>query len=315
MRAITADEIDRVLSFPNLVEALRQAFAAPAAVPLRHHHAIGEGQAVHLLMPAWSAEAPAPGSFLGTKIVNVFPENGRRGLPSVSATYVLMSGETGIPLVVLDGTRLTLWRTAAASALAASYLARKDAARLVMVGAGALAPFLIRAHQSQRLITDIAVWNHNASRAAALAERLRQEGCAARLAGNLEAAVREADIISCATLSKSPLVKGEWLRRGAHLDLVGAFDLTMREADDEALLRSSVFVDTKAALEEGGDVTLALKAGAIDSAHVRGDLSDLCAGRHAGRGSADEITLFKSVGTAIEDLAGAMLVWRRIKKR
>ncbi|MBV9219764.1 MAG: ornithine cyclodeaminase family protein, partial [Methylobacteriaceae bacterium] len=133
-----------------------------------------------------------------------------------------------------------------------------------------------------------------------------------RVGDRLEDALREADIVSCATLSKAPLVLGEWLAAGVHVDLVGAFNLRMREVDDAAVARARVFVDTPAAKIEGGDVALALKAGAIDDNHVEGDLSDLCRGRIAGRRAADEITLFKSVGTAIEDLAAAMLIWRRL---
>jgi ornithine cyclodeaminase len=230
----------------------------------------------------------------------------------VLGTYLLMDGATGAPLAALDGTRLTLWRTAAASALAASHLARPDAARMVMVGSGALAPFLVRAHRSVRPIREVALWNHRPEKAQALAARLSAEGLPVRAVTDLEAAVREADLVSCATLSREPVVRGDWLKPGAHLDLVGAFNLHMREADDAALVRASVHVDTPAALGEGGDVALAIRGGAIPESHVRGDLAALCRGDLPGRTSADEITLFKSVGTALEDLAGAMAVWRAV---
>jgi ornithine cyclodeaminase len=183
---------------------------------------------------------------------------------------------------------------------------------MVMVGAGALAPFLIRAHMSQRPLGAVTIWNRNSEKAAQLAGTLRAEGLPVTATENLEEAVRAADIVSCATLSTAPLVRGAWLQPGAHLDLVGAFNLAMREADDEALQRASVFVDTPAALSEGGDVALALKAGAIGPEHAKGDLAALCRGKMAGRASAEEITVFKSVGTAIEDLAAAMLVWSRM---
>jgi len=313
MRVVPAAEIDRVVRFPALIDALADAFRGDFVVPVRHHHEIERrgGPATLLLMPAWTGAASAAG-FLGVKIVSVFPDNGACNLPSVLGTYLLMDGATGEPRAALDGTRLTVWRTAAASALAARFLAREDCRRMVMVGAGALAPFLIRAHLSQRPINEVALWNHRPEKAEALAAELRGQGLPVTAARNLEAAVRQADLISCATLSTEPLVSGAWLKPGTHLDLVGAYNLRMREADDEALRRSEVYVDTSAALTEGGDVALALRGGAIAESHVRGDLSGLCRGTVRDHRGADAITLFKSVGTAIEDLAAAMLVWRTL---
>jgi ornithine cyclodeaminase len=264
-------------------------------------------------MPAWTG-AQSPDGFVGVKIVSVFPDNGARSLPSVLGTYMLMDGATGEPRAALDGTRLTVWRTAAASALAARFLVRKDASRMVMVGAGALSPFLIRAHLSQRPIREVLLWNHRPERAKKVASGLRDEGLPVTATDDLEGAVRQADLVSCATLSTEPLVKGAWLKPGAHLDLVGAFNLKMREADDEALRRSEIYIDTQAARTEGGDVALGLASGAIMPDDVRGDLFDLSRGRCPGRTSEDAVTLFKSVGTAIEDLAAAMLVWRILEQ-
>lgn len=309
MRVITSAEIDRVLTFPALVDALAVAFAGDMVTPVRHHHEV-ERPGSHgtlLLMPAWTGPA-AQGGFMGVKVVSVFPDNGRHNLPSVLGSYLLMNGETGEPVAVLDGTRLTVWRTAAASALAARYLAREDAGRMVMVGSGSLAPFLIRAHMSQRPIREVALWNHRPDKAESLAAELRAEGLPVKAVTDLESAVRKADLVSCATLSSAPIVRGEWLKEGAHLDLVGAFNLRMREADDEALARSEVYIDTDAARSEGGDVALALQAGAIAESHVRGTLADLC--RKPPQRADGAITTFKSVGTALEDLAAAILVWR-----
>ncbi|MDQ4136853.1 MAG: ornithine cyclodeaminase family protein [Pseudomonadota bacterium] len=311
MRVVSAAAVDGALAFPALIDALGEAFRSDAHVPVRHHHEIErQVPATLLLMPAWTGSAAE--GFVGVKVVSVFPENGTRGLPAVLGTYLLMDGATGAPLAAIDGTRLTVWRTAAASALAARYLAREDAGHMVMVGSGALSPFLIRAHASQRPIREVSVWNHRPEKAEALAQALATEGLPVRAVRDLESAVRQADLVSCATLSSAPIVKGEWLKPGAHLDLVGAFNLRMREADDEALRRARVFVDTPAAKHEGGDVALALKAGAIAEENVQGDLFGLCRGAVAGRRSMEEITLFKSVGTALEDLAAAMLVWRRV---
>ncbi|WP_029032771.1 ornithine cyclodeaminase family protein [Salinarimonas rosea] len=314
LAVVSAADIDRALTFPGLVDALEAGFRGDLVAPVRHHHGVArpDGDATLLLMPAWTASgataASADGSALGVKIVAVFPGNAARGLASVQGVYYLADGATGVPRAVLDGARLTLWRTACASALAARHLARPDTARMTMVGAGALAPFLIRAHMSQRPITDVTIWNRDPAKAQALAASLAAEGLPTRASADLESAVREADLVSCATLSREPLVHGAWLAPGAHLDLVGAFNLAMREADDDALRRSRVHVDTPAALEEGGDVAIALRDGAIAHDRVRGDLFGLCRGEVPGRTSADEITLFKSVGAAIEDLAAAMAV-------
>ena len=313
MRVFTAEEVDAALDFPALVDALGEAFRGGLVAPVRHHHAIareGEPEATHLLMPAWCEAGGASGDYLGVKIVNVFPGNGARGLPAVQGTYVLQSGVTGQTIAVLDGTRLTQWRTAAASALAARYLAREDATRLLLVGSGALAPFLARAHASQRPIETVEVWNHRYEGAVKLARALNDMGFRAGAVASLEEAVPRADIVSAATLSQVALISGAWLRPGQHVDLVGAFNLRMREVDDLALKRARVFIDTPAALTEGGDVALGIASGAMAKSDIVADLSTLVRGA-PGRGGNEEITLFKSVGAAIEDLAAAMLVWKK----
>jgi ornithine cyclodeaminase len=223
-----------------------------------------------------------------------------------------MAGATGEVVALLDGVALTLWRTAAASALAATYLARADASRMVMVGAGALAPMLIAAHASVRPVREVLIWNRNPDRAAALAATLNRPDLSVRATDDLAGAVAAADIVSSATLSPDPLIRGDWLRPGTHVDLVGAFTPEMREADDRAVSRASVHVDTRGgAMKEAGDIVQPLAAGVLAESAIRGDLFDLAAGRAPGRGSREEITLFKSVGTAIEDLAAAALVYRR----
>ena len=309
MRVVTAEDIDRALTYPALIEALREAFRAEITVPMRHHHTVPQpgADATLLLMPAWTT---GEGSFLGCKVVTVFPDNGKIAKPAVLGSYLLMSGNTGEPLAAIDGTILTRWRTAAASALATSYLAREDAARLVMVGAGALSPHLVRAHASVRPIRHITLWNRTRGRAVQAAFALAVKGIEIEVTDDLEAAVREADIVSCATLSAAPLVRGKWLKKGAHVDLVGGFTPKMREADDDAIRRARVYVDTRTALKEAGDILQPLKKGVLKKDGIRGDLFELCRGTAKGRTKAAEITLFKSVGTALEDLAAAMLVWR-----
>jgi ornithine cyclodeaminase len=313
MRFVTADEIDAVLTYPTLIAALRDAFRGDIVTPTRHHHTLArpDGDATLLLMPAWSAR---PGGYAGVKVVSVFPGNAARHTPSVTGTYLLLDGDTGAPLAVLDGPALTTWRTAAASALAASMLAVPDARRMVMVGAGALAPHLIAAHAAVRAIEDVAIWNRTPERAAAIAARLERPDLRVHTVRDLADAVADADIVSVATMSHEPLIAGAWLRPGTHLDLVGAYHPGMREADDAALRRARVHVDTRAgALKEAGDIVQAHASGAIEQADIAGDLFDLCRGSVRGRRSADEITLFKSVGSAIEDLAAAVLVYERLR--
>jgi ornithine cyclodeaminase len=285
-------------------------------VPLRHHHPIARpgAEAMVLLMPAWTGGEGSGQSFLGCKIVTVFPDNAKLERPSIYGSYMLMSGETGEPLAVMDGTTLTAWRTACASALAASYLAREDAAHLVMIGAGALAPHLVRAHASVRPIRRVTLWNRTRKRAVQTAFGLSIGGLEVEVTDDLEAAVRDADIVSCATLSATPLVRGKWLKKGAHVDLIGAYTPKMRESDDDAIRKSRVYVDTRAgALKEGGDIVQPMKSGVLKKDGVRGDLFELCRGEAKGRSGNLQITLFKSVGTAIEDLAAAMLVWRAVQ--
>lgn len=308
MQVIDREGVDAALDFPVLIDAIEAALRAEITLPVRHHHAVprDDGDATHLIMPAWHGSA---NGFLGVKIVNVFPGNAARGLPSVMGTYVLMNGDTGAPLAVIDGTRLTLWRTAAASALAARFLARPDAATHLMVGAGALAPFFIRAHRAVRPITRTLLWNKTRGNAERLAAELSGEGIAVEVADDLETAAREADIISTATLSTTPLVRGAWLKPGAHLDCVGAFSAAMRETDDEAATRARLFADVRASvLKEGGDFVQPMKAGRITEAAIEADLFDLARGTFTVTRKPGDITFYKSTGSAIFDLAAAVLV-------
>ncbi len=306
MRSIDAAAVHAALPYDRLISHLRAAFRAGGEVPLRsrfHIDAVDGGAGgTLLLMPAWQ-----PGRHIGIKTVSVFPDNAKLGLGSVAATYLLLDARTGEPKAVIDGEAITLRRTGCASALAAGYLARRNVQQLLMVGAGSLAPHLIRAHCAVRKYTRIEIWNRNRARAEQTAAGLRDLNVA--VVDDLEAAVRAADTISCATLSRDPLVRGDWLKAGAHLDLVGAFTPEMHETDATALQRSSVYVDNRAgALKEPGDLVTPIAAGQFKAEDVRGDLFDLCRADVTARKSDSEITLFKSVGLALEDLAAAELV-------
>lgn len=308
LRVFGAEEIHAGLDYIRLVEALREAFRdADVTQPLRQSFDIGPSgsePAYLLSMPAWRS-----GDAVGVKLVTVFPQNAAKGLGAVSAVYVLFDGSTGVPRAIFDGEALTNRRTAAASALASTYLSRSDAATLLIVGTGNLAPYLAQAHCAVRPISRVEVWGRSAERAAALCERLREGGLTAEAASDLPAATTRADIISCATTSTEPLIKGIDLRPGTHLDLVGAFTPHMRETDDEAVRRASVFVDTYAgAFAEAGDLLQAAQAGAWATDWTCADLHELTAGTKRGRRDPAEITLFKSVGAAIEDLTAAKLL-------
>ena len=319
MRVITAAQIAEAVTERDVVETLRSAFRAETVAPLRHHHDImrpDAATATLLLMPAWTdfeTQGHTERGYIGTKIVTVFPDNGEQGLPAVMGVYFLMSGKTGQPLAVIDGQSLTLWRTAAASALASSYLSREDSHRLLMVGAGALAPFLIKAHAAVRPINQVLLWNRNFENAEKVARKLTSNTLPVTATDDLEGAVRGADIVSCATLSKDPLVKGAWLRPGIHVDCVGAFKPDMRETDDDVIRRARVFVDTRpGATKEAGDIVQPLKSGVLDEMDITADLFELTRGQKAGRRFYDQITFFKSVGTALEDLAAAVLIFQRV---
>lgn len=300
MRFLDASDIDRLHRPADLIEALRRAFSGGVAAPPRGHLSLGEAHddGVLLLMPAWRL-----GEAIGVKIATVLPRAADAGKPTVNGLYVLLNAH-GEVQALLDAKALTLARTAAVSALAASALVAAAPATLVMVGTGALAPHLIRAHAAVRAYGEVLVWGRSLDKAAALAADLRDEGLPTRPTADVEAAVRAADVVSCATLSQSPLVHGAWLRPGAHLDLVGGYRLDMRETDDEAIRRADIFVDTRNALSEAGDLADPVRAGLLDPARVV-ELSELVT--TGPRARTGDITLFKSVGSAISDFAAAEL--------
>ena len=311
---IDADAVHRALPFDALIDALAGAFATGCHAPLRTAHALdGLGSAVPhaaaarlLMMPAWNAR------HLGVKVVNVVPHNRERGQPSVSAVYLLF-GDDGAPRAVIDGAALTNRRTAATSALASRLLSRPDARTLLVVGTGELAPFLARAHCAVRAFDRVLVWGRRAQAADALAAALRAQLTATvQAVHELDRAVTEADVISCATTSTVPLVHGARVRPGSHVDLVGAFTPAMRESDDALIAQAAVFVDTRAgALAEAGDLLQAIAAGVFAPERVAAELAELVRGAHAGRPAAHEVTVFKSVGTALADLAAAELLLAR----
>ncbi|MEE4242485.1 MAG: ornithine cyclodeaminase family protein [Desulfopila sp.] len=313
MQIFDREDVAKYLQWPDLIEALRKMFAEGCAAPVRHHHTMeipGRQPATMLLMPAW-----LPGKYAGLKVVSVYPDNGERGLPTINGNYLLMDGTSGIPVASMDAGELTARRTAAASALAADYLSRKDANKLLIVGSGRLAAYLGFAHGAIRSLDEIRIWARNPAKAHVIVEQYAAAGQRCFLSDDLEEAVSWADIVSCATLSSAPLVLGRWLHPGIHLDLVGSFKPTMRETDDEAVVRSRVFVDTReGALAEAGDLLQPMQNNSFSPTDIVAELGELASATHPGRIDADEITLFKSVGASLEDLAAAICCFENSKK-
>jgi ornithine cyclodeaminase/alanine dehydrogenase-like protein (mu-crystallin family) len=301
---VPADEVHQLLPYLDLVDAMAEGHLQVPAEVRRVVYGPAGSEQTFLGLPAWQ-----PGQAIGVKLVTVFPGNLARGLPSVQAVYVLFDGQSGSPVAIVDGTALTYRKTACDSALGSRFLSRPDAATLLMVGAGGLAPHLVAAHRAVRPSIDrVLIWNRTRERAETLAARV--EGAA--VVDDLERAAGEADIISTATMSPDPLIAGSWLRPGTHLDLVGAFTPTTREIDDEAIRRGSVYVDSRlAAIEECGDLVIAFQHGILRIEDIRGDLFELCRGSVAGRQSEDEITVFENGGGGHLDLMAARFLWAR----
>lgn len=306
---ITAQEMVKHMNWPDLIEALRAQFRAGCQMPERHHHSMqvpGEADATMLLMPAWQ-----PGERIGVKLVNVFPGNTQRNLPSISADYLLYDGKTGQNLAIMDGALITSRRTAAAAALGAEFLSREDSETLFLVGAGRVARLVPQAMSAVRPIKRVMVWALREESAQKTCNELRDEGIDAVVEMDLERGAKAADIVSCATLATEPLIKGEWLSGGQHLDLIGSFTPDMRETDDEAIRRAEVYIDVETALTECGDLLVPIRNGIIKKQDIKGDLAALCSSKVAGRTDNNSITLFKAVGAALEDLATASLIYEK----
>ena len=307
MLVFDATATREALAFDRLIPALRDMFANGCQVPPRHVHQIGppDGERLtSLIMPAW-----LEGRYYGIKTINIASRNGARGLPGLHATYLLFDAATGVPLAMMDGDEITARRTAAASALAATWLARADARHLLVVGAGRVARLLPQAYRAVRAIDRVSVWARSAGKAEALASELRSHGIPSASTVDLQRAAGEADIVSCATLATAPVIHGAWLQPGSHLDLIGSFTPEMREADDDCFAGSALYVDTEEALKKSGDLLGPMARGILAVSDLRGTLETLARGTAAGRRDARERTVFKSVGSALEDLAAAILVY------
>lgn len=308
MRVIDTADVHRVLSFGPLIEELRNVFASPTGVPRRMLYPLAEGSRdAFALLPAWT-DAVA-----GVKAFTYLPGNAAVGREILHSKILLFDRRTGEPTSLVDGTSVTYWRTAAVAGLAADYLARPDARRLLVCGTGNLAPYMALAHATVRPIEEVVIWGRNREKAERTIERIlaSRPDLRCHVAEDLPAEVAAADVVSCVTASPEPIVFGAWLRPGTHLDLFGNHERDGRECDTEAVVRSRVYVDSRDnVLNEAGELLIPISEGRFEPESIVGELADLCAGRVGGRESAEEITLFKSVGTALADLAAADLVAR-----
>ncbi|MGA1696893.1 MAG: ornithine cyclodeaminase, partial [Arenicellales bacterium] len=273
---LASDDIYRRVQFSGLIDALRRMHQeTPAEVRDMLLDQPGvEGTDYSLIRAAWQK-----GSAIGVKVANIFPGNRHSDPPAIHAAYVLFDGETGVPTRSIDGTALTYLKTAADSALGSRLLARPDSKNMLMVGAGAMAPYLIEAHHCAcPELSSVRVWNRSKDRRDELVRAL-EDRYAISAVDDLSDAVAWADLISCATMTTEPLLRGDWLKEGVHVDLVGAYRLDMREADDSTLRRARLFVDSRnTTIKEIGELTIPIAAGVIKESDVLADLYDLCSG-------------------------------------
>jgi len=311
LTVLDGERVTTLTPWPALIDAIRDAFREGGVSPVRHHHSIpgnDRKDVTLLLMPAWNEE----GDF-GIKLVTIAPSNAALGKPTLHGVYVLFSGATGIPRAILDAGALTARRTAAASALASRYLSRADSKTLLVIGTGRVARQLIAAHCSVRPIEEVRIWGRSSAQAQEAAdEASRRTGASCISVSDVETGAAGADIISSATPAEDPLLLGAWVGPGTHVDLVGAYKPTMCEADPELIARADqVFVDTmEGAKDEAGDLIQAVQAGVFRFEEVAGDMYRMSSQDASLRQRPDEVTLFKSVGTALQDLAAAQLCLR-----
>lgn len=305
---IDGPDVARLAPYGELADAFHSGHLEPMAVCERIVYGPDGGAERFMALPAWQ-----PGQAIGIKLVTIFPDNPATDRPSVQAVVLLFDGTSGDVLAMIDGTELTYRKTAADSALGSRLLSRPDARVLLMVGAGGLAPHLIAAHRAVRpSIERVVIWNRSAGKAAALVDA----GLADEVATDLDAAVPTADIISVATMATDPLVRGELVAPGAHVDCVGAFLPDRREVDDDVVTRAEIFVDSReAAVHESGDLVIPLAAGTITPDTILADLFDLCRGDHPGRSGADAITMFENGGGGHLDLMTARHIWNARGRR
>jgi alanine dehydrogenase len=309
MVTLSSTEVARLLPYPALRNALAKVLASGGVVPNRTIHHLDDERLLGL-MPAWRLNGD-----ICVKIAVVVSDNATRDLPVVQALVVVFHRETGQPIAVLDGTEVTLRRTAATSSLAASFLARADASRYGLLGCGALALPMVEAMTSVRPIREVRIWGRSFEKAQAAALRIAASvpNISIEPVETAQAAASGGDILSTITSASEPILRGEWIRHGTHVDIVGSHSPDKREVDDAGVRDARIFVDFReSALVEAGDILIPLRSGAITPEHLIGDLRDLLIGEVPGRRTEKEITMFKSVGNGLEDLIAAETALHRL---
>lgn len=312
MQVIDAKEVKDSLGFEALIPALKEAFSSDFGMPQRslYHLPTPDGQDDSFaVLPAWNDRV------MGVKAFTHLPANPSKGLETLSSKLMLFSRETGEPLALVDGTELTFWRTAAVSAVASDYLAKPDASRLLLFGTGKLAPFMALAHAQVRPLTSIYVTGRNAEKVSATIETIKSKrpDLLVEAVADPSKVIGSVDIISCATGAPEPLFRFDQVQAGTHIDLVGNHSRDRRECDSDTVVHSSVFVDSRLnVLNEAGEVLIPISEGRFEQGSVKAELAELCSGKVSGRQRNEEITLFKSVGTALSDLAAAYLVYQNL---
>ncbi len=313
MQMVNAEDISRVMEYPGLVAALREAHLQDILIEpeiLLSRPLDGERQNNFNVFPAWQ-----DGVVFGAKLVSLFPENLHKAerLPMVQGVYVLFDGKNGSPVAVIDGTALTYWKAAADSALGASLLARNDIQSMVMVGAGALSPHVISAHLAIRpSLSKIRIFDIDTQRAEALVQQFNSLNMDIAVSDTLERDVGNADLVSCATTARKPVICGGWLKPGTHVDLIGGWTPEMREVDDEAIRHASLYVDSILLGKRCGDISNPLSRGIISESDILGDLFDLCRGSVSVRQNENKTTIFKNAGGGHLDLIVARYLLAKI---
>lgn len=317
---LSAEDVARLLPMPECIAVMRDALAAlargKALVPLRLVMRMPDGSGFLGVMPGqMSADGARPGA-LGMKAVSVFPGNAARGIDTHQGAVLLFEADTGRLSALMDGATITAIRTAAVSGVATDLLARPDATEVAILGSGVQARTHLEAIASVRAVRKVRVWSRNLEHARALvAEQRERSGINLQAVPTAEAAVRGADIIATVTASPEPILQRAWLKEGAHINAVGSSIPTTREIDSATMAAARLFVDRReSAVNEAGDLLIPMREGVVKPDHIQAELGQVIIGDHAGRQSAAELTLFKSLGLSVEDVASAAYIAQRAKE-
>jgi ornithine cyclodeaminase/alanine dehydrogenase-like protein (mu-crystallin family) len=317
---LNGEQVAQLLPMPECIKVMRDALAAlargEALVPLRTVMRVPGVSGFLGLMPGYISPREGQEGALGLKAVSVFPGNASRGIDTHQGAVLLFEADTGRLSALLDGAAITAIRTAAVSGVATDVLARRDASELAVLGAGVQARTHIEAIAAVRPLRRVRIWSRNPEHAAALASELRRRfGFPIEAAPSAEAAVREADLVATVTASPEPILKREWLKEGVHINAVGSSIPTSREIDTATMVAARLFVDRReSALAEAGDLLIAMREDALTGDHIQAELGDVIIGKNPGRRSPGELTLFKSLGIAVEDVASAAYLVRRARE-